>query len=96
MRRRKFGEENEISFEEPCFDMNDKNYIKRVDVDAEMYTVKRLRASIARSSEVKEALVKPEPKKPRQLTIYSRGKSTKLNKRLGPSSGQNSLQHQQQ
>lgn len=52
MHRKKFGEEKEISFEVPCFDMNNKEYIKRMDVDAEKYQVKRLRASIARSSEV--------------------------------------------
>ena len=65
MHRRKHGEESEVSFEEPCFDMNKKEYIRRVDVDAEKYEVKRLRATIARSSDVQDAIKIPERKKPR-------------------------------
>ena len=65
MYRKKYGEEVEVSLEEPCFDWNSKEYIKTVDVDAEKYEVKRLRATIARSSDVQEAIRKPERKKPR-------------------------------
>ena len=40
--------------EEPCFDFNDKNYIKREDLDAEKFKVKRMRATVARSIELHE------------------------------------------
>ena len=36
--------------------MNDKDYIRRSDIDAEKYQVKRLRATVARSIEVQEAV----------------------------------------
>ena len=38
--------------------MNKKEYIRRVDVDAEKYQVKRLRATVARSIEVQEAIAR--------------------------------------
>ena len=66
MHRQRYGEEKEVSLEEPCFDMDKKEYIKRYDADAEKYELhKRSTASVARSAAVKENLKKPEFKKPR-------------------------------
>lgn len=45
---RKFGE-REVDFIEPCFDMNQKEYIRREDIDAEKFKVLRMRAKVARS-----------------------------------------------
>lgn len=74
MHRMRYGEEKEISMDEPCFDMERKEYIMRYDADAENYQVhKRSTASVARSAAVKENLKKPEFKKPRQLSLYQRG-----------------------
>ena len=48
--RRCYGEVKfEIDMEEPCFDWNNKEYIRREDLEAEKYVVKRMRATVARS-----------------------------------------------
>ena len=46
----KFGE-REVDFIEPCFDMNQKEYIRREDIDAEKFKVLRMNAKVARSIE---------------------------------------------
>ena len=38
-----------MEFNEPIFDMNRKDYIRREDMDAEKFKVLRMNASVARS-----------------------------------------------
>jgi len=38
-----------MEFNEPIFDMNRKDYIRREDIDAEKFKVLRMNASVARS-----------------------------------------------
>ena len=49
MLRRKLGEEKKLEFDDPCFDMNSKDYIRRDDLEAEKFKIKRMRADVARS-----------------------------------------------
>ena len=49
MQLRKVAEKQSEPYVEPCFDMNQKEYIRRDDADAHKYQVVRMDAKIAHS-----------------------------------------------
>ena len=54
MHDRKFGVRQPIDLIEPCFDMENKDYIIRDDAQAEQYRINRMKATVARSINPKD------------------------------------------
>ena len=58
-----------MEFNEPIFDMNRKDYIRREDMDAEKFKVLRMNASVARS--VNAALERSNDKEINKLIKFT-------------------------
>ena len=58
-----------MEFNEPIFDMNRKDYIRREDMDAEKFKVLRMNASVARS--VNAALERSNDKQINKLIKFT-------------------------